>query len=227
PGLHWTGPTPRRLPDSAVAISTPDPRRRRVKLPRSLPHGRRVQPYSRVDAPFFRSPGFFVRVGGLAALVGVGICVLVLRAWSIQILHGPQYTSLAVGQAYRTVDLIGPRGPIVDAKGRPLAGMTGNIVIAADVAALGTIDRTGWHATPAGLTSLRRLAQLAHVRVATLVTRIKRSVVRSPFAPAVVLPHPGSALAGYLDERARRYPGLKVTYIPTRSYPQGASGSTY
>jgi penicillin-binding protein 2 len=186
-----------------------------------------MQPYSRADAPYFRSPGFFVRIGGLAALVGVGICVLMLRAWSIQILHGPQYTSLAVGQAYRNVDLIGPRGPIVDAKGRRLAGMTGNIVIAGDVAALGTIDRTGWHATAAGLTSLRRLSRLADVPVPTLIARIKRSVVRSPFAPAVVLPHPANGLAGYLDERARRYPGLKVTYIPTRSYPQGSSGSTF
>jgi penicillin-binding protein 2 len=168
-----------------------------------------------------------VRIGGLAALVGVAICVLVLRAWSIQILHGPAYTSLANGQAYRTVDLIGPRGPIVDDKGRTLANMTGNIVVAADVAALGTIDRTGWHATPAGLVSLRRLAKLSHVSVSTLIVRIERSVIRSPFAPAVVLPHPGSALAGYIDERATKYPGLKVTYIPTRSYPQGGSGSEF
>ncbi len=98
---------------AAVAISRPDPRRKR-KLPRSLPGGRRLQPYSRADAPFFRSPGFFVRVGGLAAIVGIALCVLALRAWSIQILHGPAYTALANGQAYRTVDLIGPRGPIVD-----------------------------------------------------------------------------------------------------------------
>ena len=31
-----------------------------------------------------------MRIGGLAALVGVALCLLVLRAWSIQILHGPQ-----------------------------------------------------------------------------------------------------------------------------------------
>jgi len=168
-----------------------------------------------------------VRVGGLAALVGIGICVLVLRAWSIQILHGPAYTSLANGQAYRTVDLIGPRGPIVDSKRRLLAGMTGNIVIAGDVAALGTIDRTGWHPTAAGLASLRSLSKLSHVPVATFITRIKRSVIRSPFAPAVVLPHPTVALYNYVYERAKKFGGLKASYLPTRSYPQGASGSTF
>jgi penicillin-binding protein 2 len=153
--------------------------------------------------------------------------VLALRAWSIQILHGPAYTALANGQAYRTVDVIGPRGPIVDAKGRPLAGTTGRIVVAADVAALGDIDTTGWHPSSVGLDSLRKLSKLAHVPVSTLVVRIRRSVVRSPFAPAVVLPRPESALASYLQERTSGYPGFKVTYIPTRSYAQGAFGSTF
>ena len=80
-----------------------------------------------------------------------------LRAWSIQILHGPAYTSLANGQAYRSVDLAGPRGPIVDAKGRVLAGTTGHLVVAADVAALGQIDATGWHPSTDGLASLAKL----------------------------------------------------------------------
>ena len=150
-----------------------------------------------------------------------------LRAWSIQILHGPAYTSLANSQAYRTVDLIGPRGPIVDVKGRPLAGMSGRVVVAADVAALGEIDRHGWKPTEAGLDSLRRMSKLAHVPVSTMVTRIRRSVVRSPFAPAVVLSHPQNALASYLDERVADYPGFKVTYLPSRSYPQGAFGSAF
>jgi cell division protein FtsI/penicillin-binding protein 2 len=101
-----------------------------------------------------------VRIGGLAALVGVAVCLLVLRAWSIQILHGPAYTSLANGQAYRSVDLAGPRGPIVDAKGRILAGTTGHLVIAADVAALGVTDSSGWHPTSDGLASLAKLSKV-------------------------------------------------------------------
>jgi penicillin-binding protein 2 len=226
PSLHWGQPTSFDRAADAVAISTPDPRRR-VKLPRTLPGGRRLQPYSRADAPYFRSPGFFVRIGGLAALVGIALCILMLRAWSIQILHGPAYTSLANSQAYRTVDLIGPRGPIVDIKGRPLAGTTGHVVVVADVAALGQTDRHGWRPTEAGLASLRRLSKLAHVPVSTMVTRIRRSVVRSPFAPAVVLSHPVNALASYLGERVADYPGFKVTYLPARSYPQGAFGSTF
>jgi penicillin-binding protein 2 len=168
-----------------------------------------------------------VRIGGLAALVGIAVCLLVLRAWSIQILHGPAYTSLANGQAYRSVDLAGPRGPIVDAKGRLLAGATFNLVVAADVAALGQFDTTGWHPSTDGLASLAKLSKLAHVSVPTLIARIRRSVIRSPFAPAVVLPRPENAFAMYLYERASDYPGFKVTARPSRSYPQGAFGSEF
>jgi penicillin-binding protein 2 len=159
--------------------------------------------------------------------VGIALCLLALRAWSIQILHGPAYTALANGQAYRIVDLIGPRGPIVDAKGRQLAGTTGHVVVVADVAALGAFDSKGWTPSATGLDALRKLSLLAHTPVSTFVARIRRSVVRSPFAPAVVLPHPSDPLAGYLDERARSYPGFTVTYLPSRSYPQGAIGSTF
>jgi penicillin-binding protein 2 len=161
-------------------------------------------------------------------LIGGALCVLVLRAWSIQVLHGPSYTSIANQQAFRTVDLIGPRGPIVDAKGRVLASMTGQVVIDADPGALGAADRHGvWSPSKTGAAALRRIGKLAHVPAATLVARIRRSVIRSPFAPAVIVPNPDNGLAFYLGERASDYPGFKVTAVPSRLYPQGALGSEF
>ena len=160
-------------------------------------------------------------------MVGIAICLLVLRAWSIQILHGPSYKTLATHQAYRTVNMIGSRGAIVDDKGRVLAATTGHIVVAADPGTLGAFDTHGWKATVAGIAVLRRFSQLAHVPAQTFVTRIERSVVRSPFAPAVVLPRPTAALQYYLDERPGSYPGLKVLAVPARLYPQGGFGSEF
>ena len=150
-----------------------------------------------------------------------------MRAWSVQVLHGRQYSAVATSQAYRTVDLIGPRGAIVDAKGRKLAVTSGRIVVTADVAALGSFDRSGWHASNVGLALLRRFARLAHTPVQTLVTRITRSTIRSPFAPAVILPHPSGALWNYVAERAEQFPGFTATAFPARSYPQGAFGSEF
>ena len=174
-------------------------------------------PYSRADAPYFRSPGFFIRIGGLGAVVAVAVGLLALRAWSVQVLHGREYTAKASSQAFRTVDLIGPRGAIVDAHGHKLATTTGRLVVTADVAALGSFDRTGWHASPTGLRSLHTFSRLAHVPVQTLVLRIKRSTIRSPFAPAVVLPHPAAPLWSYLAERAPLYRGFSATAFPARS----------
>ncbi len=168
-----------------------------------------------------------MRIGGLAVLIGAALCVLLLRAWSIQVLHGPQYKVIASQQSFRFVDLPGPRGSIVDAKGRPLAGTTGHIVVAADAGALGSLDTHGWQPTSAGSAALDKLSQLSGTPVDTLLTRIRRSVIRSPFAPAVVLPQPEPSLATYLRERAAAYPDFKVTQQPVRSYPQGALGSEF
>jgi len=199
-----------------------------VKLPRNLPRGRRLQPYSRVDAPYFRSPGFFLRVGGLAILVAVALALLLLRAWSIQVLHGPQYASLANSQAVRTVDLRGPRGAIVDRHGRPLAGTIARLVVTADVGTLGTSNAHGvWSPSAEGARALRVFAKVSGTPERTLVQRIRRSVVRSPFAPAVVLPRPRPGLTNYVQERASQFPSFKVIAEPLRSYPRGGFGSEF
>jgi len=210
-----------------VAISTPDPRRR-LKLPRNLPRRRQLQPYSRVDAPYFRSPGFYVRIGGLAVLVAAGLALLLLRAWSIQVLHGKEYASRAHQQAFRTVNLLGARGAIVDDRGRLLVGTTGQVVVDADAASLGTRDAHGrWHVSAAGFRQLGRLASLSGTRRGVLIRRIAHDVLQSPFAPAVVIEHPSPALTAYLQERSAKYPGFKVEADASRSYPQGAFGSEF
>jgi penicillin-binding protein 2 len=199
-----------------------------LKLPRNLPRGRRPQPYSRVDAPYFRSPGFYVRIGGLAIVVAVGLSLLVLRAWSIQVLHGKQYAKQVHTQAFRTVNLFGARGAIIDDRKRLLAGTTGQVVVDADAASLGSRDAHGrWHPSAAGLLALHRLSHLTGMRRTQLVARIKRDVLQSPFAPAVVVSHPTAALTAYMQERPSLYRGFKVEAEGVRSYPQGAFGSEF
>jgi penicillin-binding protein 2 len=210
-----------------VAISRPDPRRR-LKLPRNLPRGRRLQPYSRADAPYFRSAGFYLRVGGLAIVVAAGLSLLLLRAWSIQVLHGKQYAKAAHRQAYRTVDLLGARGAIVDDSGQLIADTTWHVAIDADAASLGSRDAHGrWHPSALGLRELRRLSRLTGKRRSALVTRIEHDVLHSPFAPAVVIRHPSAALTAYVQERPWKFPGFKVQAEAVRSYPQGAFGSEF
>ena len=210
-----------------MAISRPEPRRR-LKLPRNLPGTRQLQPYSRVDAPYFRSPGFYVRVGGLAIVVAAGLSLLLLRAWSIQVLHGKQYAHRVHKQTFRTVNLLGARGAIVDARRRLIAGTTGHVVIDADAASLGSRNEHGvWSPSPAGVRALRRLGRVTGRRWGILAARIRSDVLQRPFAPAVVVAHPTAALAAYLQERPGLFPGFKVEGEASRSYPQGAFGSEF
>jgi penicillin-binding protein 2 len=199
-----------------------------LKLPRNLKGGRGLQPYSRADAPYFRSPGFYVRVGGLAIVVAAGLSLLLLRAWSIQVLHGKQYAKAAQHQAFRTVPLLGARGAIVDDRRRLLAGTSGYVVIDADAASLGSRNAHGvWSPSPAGVRALRRLAGLTGNRWGILAARIRHDVLQAPFAPATVVAHPSSALAAYLQERPGLFPGFKVEGEASRSYPQGAFGGEF
>jgi penicillin-binding protein 2 len=126
------------------------------------------------------------------------------------------------------VNLFGARGAIVDDRKRLLAGTTGNVVIDADAASLGSRDAHGhWHPSAAGLAALHRLSHLTGVRRTTLVARIAHDVLQSPFAPAVVVAHPTPALTAYMQERPSLYRGFKVEAEAVRSYPQAAFGSEF
>ncbi len=142
--------------------------------------------------------------------------------------HGPVYAATARRQIFRTVDLPGTRAAIVDAQGRPLVTTDGRLVLAADPGALGRLDMHGrWHPSASALATLARLQRLTRVPFRTLVARIRAAVVRSPFAPAVVLPRLATPLSFFLDEHATRYPGLHVEALPVRGYPEGALGSEF
>ena len=210
-----SSPTSSRSPDGDysdgfVAISRPEPRRR-LKLPRNLSGGRGLQPYSRADAPYFRSPGFYVRVGGLAIVVAAGCSLLALRAWSIQVLHGKQYA----GGAHTGVPDRPParptrrdrrrQGPSARRHHRPRRDLRRRRF----PRLAGTRTASGARA-PAGLQEIRRLATVhRHGAGGVLVARIRADVLHAPFAPG--RRHRASDRSA--DElpagAARRVPGLQ------------------
>jgi penicillin-binding protein 2 len=187
-----------------------------------------VTPVSRVEAGFFGGAGFYLRVSIFGAVALGALGLLALRLWSLQILQGPHYARLAQKQTFRLVDFPSARGPILDSRGRLLAGTDGRIVLTADAPALGLLDARGrWQPNPRGRFLLRRVARLTGVPLPLLVGRIRSALVRSPFAPAVIVPSLPRDLATYVDERAPVYPGFHVAALPQRSYPQGALGSEF
>jgi penicillin-binding protein 2 len=203
--------------------------RRTVRLPRSFPRTRPLaEPISSADAGFFGGAGFYVRVGILAAFAITIFGLLALRLWSLQVLQGPRYAHRAARQTFRYVDLPAPRAPILDARGLLLAGAQGRLVLTADAETLGTIDAHGhWHISRHGRALLARVARLSEQPTALLVRRIRRSVLRSPYAPAIVIPHVKKPLSQFFNEHGLAFPGLHVAAYPVRNYPQGAFGSEF
>jgi penicillin-binding protein 2 len=186
-------------------------------------------PVSSASMGYFRSGGFYFRVGAVGMLVVAIFGVLGLRLWSLQFLHGPEYTRLARRQTFRMVDLPTPRGPILDAKGRVLVESEGRLALTVDALRLGTVSRNGrwWQPTPAGRLELRRVAALTGRRLPVVLGNVRRSVARSPYAPAVAVARLPRDLAFYFQERAARFPDFRVTAFPDREYPQGAFGSEF
>jgi penicillin-binding protein 2 len=187
-----------------------------------------VEPLATVQAEYFHGPGFFVRVGFMSMLAIGVLVILLLRLWSLQVLHGPQYAHTAAAQSVRVVPLPGARGTIVDSLGRPLADTEGIPVITADPRVLGAVGDDGtWRPSAEGKASLRRLSAAAHERTSVLVARIRDGLEREPYAAPVILPRASTELSFFLFERPEEFPGLTVETKPVRLYSQGMLGSEF
>src|ERR671937_1040310 len=57
-----------------------------------------VEPVSVVDNEFVRQRGFYVRVGALGLVVATLFAILLLRLWSLQLIHGTRYAHVAQAQ---------------------------------------------------------------------------------------------------------------------------------
>lgn len=187
-----------------------------------------VEPVSAVEEGYFESFAFYRRVGLVAAVAITAFALLVLRAWSLQLLHSVDYLRQSNAEQSRIVDLPAPRGLIVDDKLRPLASAGAQLAVVADATALGPapFDNT-WKPSTRGRSTLNALSKVTHTPVWKYITRIRASLVQSPFGPAVIVAHAPKALTFYLDERVTAFPGVHVEELPTRGYPQGGLGGEF
>jgi penicillin-binding protein 2 len=187
-----------------------------------------IEPVAVVEAGFHRSAAFYARLGVLAALALAAFGVLAFRLWSLEVVQGRKYAQATSRQALRSFELPMPRGSILDARGRLLAGAEGGVAVAADEGALGALDPHGrWWVSWRGRRELGRLAWLTHSSVRVLLRRIREAELRQPYSQAIVLPRIARDLGYYLDEHAGAFPGLHVIPVAQRLYPRGAFGSEF
>jgi penicillin-binding protein 2 len=148
-------------------------------------------------------------LGGIAlALLGL----LLVRLWFLQVISGEEYAAAAEGNRLRTVVTDAPRGKLLDRNGELLVGnRTGTDVV---------VD-------PRELTGRRReqvlnrlAAKLDGVATAELLRRVEAGESR-PFESVVVAQNVRPALAYYLAQRERQYPGVRLRDTYLRTYPEG------
>ena len=155
-----------------------------------------------------------VRIAILGALLTAIVSVLLLRAWSLQVVSGEHYRALADDNQLRSISVQAPRGRIVDRDGRVLIDNRAVITVVLRPSELPR-DR------PDRRRELAELADLLGLSPAQMRAKLGKA---SQFAgePIVLQQGVRRALLFYLLENRSRFPGLSVERAWVRRYRAGS-----
>ena len=157
------------------------------------------------------TPSTAVRIALLGGIALALLGVLLVRLWFLQVIGGEAYAATAEGNRLRTVVTEAPRGKVLDRNGELLVG-----------------NRTGTNLVvqPRELTGerreqvLTRLATKLDVPADELLTRVDAGEGR-PFESVVIAQNVRPALAYYIAQRTRQFPGVGLADSYLRTYPEG------
>jgi penicillin-binding protein 2 len=178
---------------------------RRVVSRRFLP------PDPRTEEPYRLTPRLALRVGLLGIVAIAVFATLFLRLWSLQILNGEQLLRAAQNNQRREVRVPAPRGSILDRTGLPLVTNVPSTVVQIDQSSLPKTKS-------ARLRELRKLARIVHVPLREIGATLRRHRY-DLLTPVTIKSGISRAQAGYLDERADDFRGVRVTDVSLRYYP--------
>ncbi len=156
-----------------------------------------------------------LRLQVMGMIVALLFGVMVLRLWTLQVLHTRSYAAAVVANGVRTVSLPAPRGQIVDRFGTVLVGnkVTQQIVVSR-VQAIQHPSVIGQVAALIGETPAQVEAAIKNPRY-------------SPFQPVPVLTNAPQATVQFLQAHQSLYPGVSVESVTQRYYPQGGTTATH
>ena len=143
----------------------------------------------------------------------VGLGVLLVRLWFLQVIAGPRYELIADANRLRTVRTEAPRGAIVDRRGRPLVTNGRGVDV---------IARPRDFVDGRNTDVLRRAARVLGLPVGPLIADV-RSPSASPFGVVILADDVTDARRLYLAERRRDFPGIELQSTYPREYPEGTT----
>ncbi|MGH9292191.1 MAG: penicillin-binding protein 2 [Acidimicrobiales bacterium] len=195
----------------------------RPERSRSRPHPQRLSistsPLKRLDdeerelARRSETVHLGLRLSGIGVVVLALFAVVVFRLWSLQVLQGGRYQAEANDIVTRTVPVTPPRGLIL-ARG-------GQILVGDKVMPVVTLNRQIAVNDPG---VVRRLAVALGITVGSIETDLANQQ-DSIYEPVPVRLGATTSEVVFLSEHRSQFPGVAVSYIAERRYPQGSLGA--
>lgn len=146
------------------------------------------------------------QVGFLAAVL-LGLIVIVLRLWYIQVVRADDLQMRAIALRTATVKHLAPRGIIYDRSGTVLADVSPQIVLTAKPR---IVQQNPW--------ALEKVAGMVGVPVSKLEERVKDAQWR-PYLDAPIFVGVPIEVATRIAESRDELPGIGVEWVPMRHYP--------
>jgi penicillin-binding protein 2 len=142
------------------------------------------------------------------SLIIAGV-ILVSRLFSLQVMHGGKYFTLAEGNRLRVQTILAPRGQITDRTGSILVRNTASFSL---VATPVDLPKTNLDS------ELTQLAELLKIDPASLQEKLKNYDARS-FQPILLKQDLTNQDSILFETHAAQFPGFAVNSIPIRDYP--------
>lgn len=170
------------------------------------------------DESFGREPvGFNV----VAVVVAIGFALLVGRLAHVQLLSAPTYRDISTGNRVRVIETPAPRGRILDAEGRVLAGSRTSYTVTMDWEAL--VDLSEAERRDSFGILADELAIEGHEADAVDIESTFERARTQALQPVVLAEDIDPRLWISLTERD--LPGITVEARPVRTYPYGSAAA--
>jgi penicillin-binding protein 2 len=166
-----------------------------------------------VESPRRSGPRIGLRLSVTAVIVLGLFSVMVVRLWSLQVLHAGDYRSQLVNNDVQSVPVSPTRGLIL-ARG-------GQVLVGDKVVPVVTLSRVTAQSDPS---IVAKLAAVLDMTVAGVRGQIDDPMY-SVYMPIPIAAGVSTSTIVYLDEHASQFPGVKVSFTAEPTYPQGSTAA--
>jgi penicillin-binding protein 2 len=184
--------------------------RHRTRIVSSSPL-KRIEEEEREQQRRQESARFGLRLTIMGLVVLLAFSAVVVRLWSLQVLHSSHYRNAALVYEEQTV-------PVTPARGLILA-RGGQVLVGDQVLPVVTLSRS-----EATQVVIGRLAALLNESVADVNTALANPQA-SPYQPVPIAIGVSQSTIVFLSEHPSMFPGVAVTFAAERTYPDGETAA--